>query len=297
MLLSSALPITPDDPRAGSFRPFPKRNKLVMHVRTHTGERPFRCEECGRGFARADGLASHRRRHEKHAVTGAAARRSNPSVFSNGGNSNGGHDRRPRGSRDEQQRTTDIPVSIFATPELDDPFSSSMVNIVGGVGVWACRVCSRRFSEYANLCTHETDAHPEVTLNDTEHALTDASNLIPLQALVEDAVNAFNFKSSPSSSTAFSCAAAGVMYHSSLPANPTPPPAGWDVASPTDLMQLDSATQIDATFWAMMAEQQFQGMLRGEDVPTSGGNITLSSHDEFLTPASHFITDSMADWA
>jgi len=231
-------------------------------------------------------------------VTGAAARRSNPSVFSNG-SSNGGHDRRARGSRDEQQHHfTDTPASIFATPELDDPFSSTMVNIVGGVGVWACRVCSRRFSEYANLCTHETDAHPEVALNDTEHALlTDASNLIPLQALVEDAVNAFNFKSSPSSSTAFSCAAAGVMCHSIQAANPTPPPAGWDVASPTDLMQLDSATQIDATFWAMMAEQQFRDMLRTEDVPTSGGNVTSSSYDEFLTPASHFITDSMADWA
>ncbi|KAM7349229.1 uncharacterized protein ACRADG_008249 [Cochliomyia hominivorax] len=45
---------------------FGTRNSQVCHERLHTGERPFICEICHRGFVQPEGLRSHMKNHDKN---------------------------------------------------------------------------------------------------------------------------------------------------------------------------------------------------------------------------------------
>lgn len=38
---------------------FPRPSKLADHMTVHTGERPFKCEECGKRFKTKSGLKKH----------------------------------------------------------------------------------------------------------------------------------------------------------------------------------------------------------------------------------------------
>ncbi|PAV55764.1 hypothetical protein WR25_03818 [Diploscapter pachys] len=52
-------------PKPDCIRRFMRSDELKRHIRTHTNERPFKCEICNRAFARTDHLNTHMRTHTK----------------------------------------------------------------------------------------------------------------------------------------------------------------------------------------------------------------------------------------
>ncbi|XP_060040953.1 histone-lysine N-methyltransferase PRDM7 [Erinaceus europaeus] len=125
-------------------RGFSEKSSLIAHQRTHTGEKPHVCRECGRGFSEKSSLIAHQRTHtgEKPHVCRECGR---------------GFSRKSGLIRHQRTHTGEKP---HVCRECGRGFSEKSSLIAHqrthtGEKPYVCRECGRGFSEKSSLIAHQ----------------------------------------------------------------------------------------------------------------------------------------------
>ena len=137
-------------------RQLARTSTLKIHLRQHSGDRPFKCDLCPKSFAQTSSLKSHHRTHSgerPYACSRCHKRFVHSSALKT-------HARTHTGERPHR-----CPVPTCNMAFADSSSLSKHARVHSGKRPYLCDVCGRRFTQSGNMHKHRRSVHKETNVS------------------------------------------------------------------------------------------------------------------------------------